>query len=101
MGSSQYPTKTDLEDRKSSGDRARLLATVSREGPPARRVLAGQVLRLAKRLGVDPDVLARRYPPDTVRRLKYPVLEAVNADGTRTFKHDPGIEEALRSTLTF
>ena len=67
--------------------------------PGERRQMSAQVQRLARRLGVDPDDLARKIPPDTLRRTKYPVLEIVNEDGTRTFKHDLGIEEATRSLV--
>jgi len=55
------------------------------------RAVGGPLLRLAKRLGEDPDELAKRIPADTLRRLKYPVIESVNDDGTRSFKHDIGI----------
>lgn len=62
--------------------------------------MSAQVLRLAKRLGVDPDELASRIPADTLRRTKYPVIELVDEDGKRrTFKHNPGIEEG-RQALT-
>lgn len=66
-------------------------ATDSRTG---QREVSGQVLRLAKRLGADPDALAKKIPPDTLRRTKYPVLESVTEDGKRSFKHDRGITEA-------
>lgn len=58
-----------------------------------RREMSGQVQRLARRLGADPDGIARRISADTLRRTKYPVIETVNEDGTRAFKHDAGIEE--------
>lgn len=46
------------------------------------------ILRLAGRLGVDPDFLAERIPEDTIRRTKFPAIEIVNEDGTRSFRHD-------------
>ena len=52
----------------------------------SRRVIPGLVLRLAERLGVTPDELAERIPPDTLRRTQYPVRESVNPDGTRTYE---------------
>jgi hypothetical protein len=58
-----------------------------------RRVMAAPVQRLARRLEVDPDELVKKLPADTVRRLQYPVIETVNADGTRSFKHDIGVSE--------
>lgn len=55
------------------------------------RQMSAFVMRLARRLGRDPDELASRMPPDTLRRTKYPVIERVNDDGSRTFEHDAGI----------
>lgn len=64
-----------------------------------RRAMSAQVQRLARRLGSDPDELAQKLSPDTLRRTKYPVLEIVNEDGTRTFKHDPGIEQGRTALI--
>jgi len=66
-------------------------------GTGRRRETSAQVLRLAQRMGTDPDELAARIDPDTLRRTKYPVIEIVNEDGTRTFKHDPQIAEGPRA----
>lgn len=60
--------------------------------PKPERKMAAQLLRLARRLGVDPDSLATKIPADTIRRLKYPVIEQREKDGTRTFEHDLGIK---------
>lgn len=65
----------------------------------ARRAMSAQVQRLARRLGTSPDEIAAKIPPDTLRRTQYPVIETVNEDGTRSFKHDPGIEEGRRASL--
>lgn len=62
-----------------------------------RRAMSAQVQRLAKRLGTDPDELAKKLPADTLRRSKYPVIEIINEDGTRTYKHDLGIFDGPRS----
>lgn len=35
----------------------------------------------------------REIPADTLRRLKFPVIAQENADGTTTYRHDPGIRE--------
>jgi hypothetical protein len=35
----------------------------------------------------------RGIPADTLRRLRYPVIETIHADGSRTFKHDPQIRD--------
>ena len=61
--------------------------------------MSAQVQRLARRLGSDPDKLAQKIPADTLRRTQYPVLETVNEDGTRSFKHDTGIAEGRTSLL--
>jgi hypothetical protein len=66
--------------------------------PTGRRGLSATVVRLAKRLGKSPEELTDNIPADTLRRLKYPVLEIVNPDGTRTFKRDLGVSEGLISS---
>ena len=57
------------------------------------RTMAAQLLRLARRLGVDPDELATKIPADTIRRLKYPTLEQRDREGARSFEHDIGIRQ--------
>ena len=76
--------------KRSGTERAAHGAPGSRIG---RRALSSHVLRLAKRLGKTPEEIAERIPEDTLRRSKYPVLEIVNEDGTRTYKHDSGVSE--------
>jgi hypothetical protein len=71
-------------------------ATGSRAG---QRAMSAQVQRLAKRLDKDPDELAKKIPADTLRRTKYPVIEQVDEQGRRTFKHDTGIEDDGRIAL--
>lgn len=71
----------------------------SKNGKGPLRTMSAQVQRLASRLGTNPDELAAKIPEDTLRRTKFPVLEIENDDGTRTFKHDPGIEEGRRALL--
>jgi hypothetical protein len=68
------------------------LAIASPKPKKKDRPMAAQILRLAKRLGRDPDELAAELPEDTIRRLKYPVLEHVEKDGSRAFDHDIGIQ---------
>jgi hypothetical protein len=60
--------------------------------------MAGPLLRLARRLGRSPEELASHYPPDTLRRLKYPVLERPGPAGSTVYEHDLGISEGVRST---
>lgn len=59
----------------------------------ARREMSAQVQRLAKSLGQSPDELAARIPADTLRRTKYPVIETLDENGRKVFKHDIGITD--------
>jgi hypothetical protein len=56
-------------------------------------VMAAPLLRLAHRLGTSPEALARTIPKDTIRRLKYPVLEFDEGDGKVRYEHDLGIRD--------
>jgi hypothetical protein len=68
--------------------------------PIARRDMSAQVLRLAKRLGKDPEKLAEEIPPETLRRTKYPVIEEAQPDGSRLYKRDLGIvDNAVKPLL--
>lgn len=59
--------------------------------------LSAPLLRLARRLGRKPEELAENIPPDTLRRLKYPVIETVEPDGTRSYRHDVQVSEGILS----
>lgn len=100
---SVYPKKEQLEERAARGDqvarmtlsgRARQIATGGLAAIPAdsptepkgRRRMSGFVLRLAARLGADPDELASRYSDDTLRRTKYPCIEEEQPDGSILYK---------------
>ena len=83
-----------------SSDQAKRRETGAREpgaaaSPIGRRALSGQVVRLAKRLGKTPEEIAETIPEDTLRRTKFPVIEVLNEDGTRTYKHDEGVSEGV------
>jgi hypothetical protein len=81
-------------ERDGLSDQERLSVTAGQPAAPrAGRNVSAQLMRLAQRQGIDPDELAQKIPADTVRRTKYPVIEVVNEDGTRSFKHDPGVTE--------
>ena len=56
-----------------------------------RAPMAAHVQALAARLGIAPEKFAERIPADTLRRLKYSMLEQVQPDGTRKYEHDVGI----------
>ncbi len=100
---SQYPSEEDLKERAATGDpvarlsvRARQIETGGAAHTPAGtptgsqgRRMSAAVLRLAKRLGRDPDELAAGIPDDTLRRTKYAVVEEKMPDGTILFKHIP------------
>lgn len=101
---SKDPINARANEWMKSSDLGRPDATISAEpgqtgSRTERREMSGQVQRLARRLGADPDEIARRIPADTLRRTKYPVIETVNEDGTRAFKHDPMIEEGRRALV--
>lgn len=42
------------------------------------------------------DDAPKAIPADTIRRLKYPVIETIHADGSRSYKHDRGIVDDAR-----
>lgn len=68
-------------------------AAITSKPKPPERNMSAQVQRIARRLGRRPDDLAKELPTDTVRRMKYPVLESRTPDGKREFRHDLGISE--------
>lgn len=94
------PSKDNFRARKdanlSPSDPGKRSVT-ERKGPV--REMSAPLLRLARRTGKNPDVLAAEIPPDTLRRLKYAVLEQENEDGTRTWKHNPMIEEGRNAEV--
>lgn len=66
---------------------------LKRHGKKPRQATSAQIERLARRLDVSPDELAQKIPADTIRRTKYPVVEIVEPDGKRSFRHDLGVVE--------
>ena len=65
-------------------------SSTARGGSPTKQ--AARVQALAATLGMDAEQLAARIPEDTLRRLKYPVLEHVDPEtGLPKFEHDRGI----------
>lgn len=61
---------------------------------------AAMIQRLARVTGEDAEALAARIPEDTLRRLKYPVLEQVDPEtGLQKFEHDRGIIHDHRQPL--
>jgi hypothetical protein len=73
-------------------------AGVPKTRKPEKRKMSAALQRLALRLGKDPDEMAARIPEDTLRRLKYPVIERKTPDGKREYEHDLGIDSRARST---
>lgn len=58
---------------------------------------AAKVQALAAKLGLDAEKLAQRIPEDTLRRLKFPMLEQTDPlTGLTSFKHDVGIVEGRK-----
>lgn len=60
---------------------------------------AAQIQALAARLGLDAEELAKKIPEDTIRRLKYPMIEQTDDEGRSVFKHDIGIVTDVRTPL--
>lgn len=101
-GNDTYPTNEDLIQRAEKDPIARSTAQAKRivTGPMVAlpdseqtssrvlRKMSGAVLRLARRMGADADELAKKYPDDTLRRTKYPVVEERQEDGTILYKHN-------------
>jgi hypothetical protein len=73
-----------------------------REDAPAKpkQDMSATVQRLAKRLGVPADELAKTIPADTLRRTKFPVTEQDNEDGTTSFTHPTQVIVAPRSSAS-
>ncbi len=66
-------------------------------GKRVRVVLGAPLVRLARRLGLSLEELAKDIPEDNRRRSMYPVIEQRNEDGTTSFIHPSGITDAPRS----
>jgi hypothetical protein len=86
-GESRYPEPDELAYRK---ERERELAERAAEAAHTQALqetpaMSGFVVWLAKRLGIDPYELAERFPPDTLRRLKYPFASEQLPDGSTRF----------------
>lgn len=90
--SAEYPPKEELERRRQAEQvvsGGHTTENVQAAPPKPGRRMSAVVLRLADRLGVDPDELAAHYPDDTLRRTKYPVIEEIQDDGSVLYKHNP------------
>ena len=57
------------------------------------RPMPAVLLRIAPKLGKTAEELARKISADTLRRLKYPVKEIAQPDGTTRYEHDLGITD--------
>lgn len=66
------------------------------EGARRGKPRSASLIRLADQLGVPEGVLLDKYPEDTLRRLKYPVIEEPSSDGTTKFHHPKGVIEGPR-----
>jgi len=60
---------------------------------------AAKVQALASEAHLDPEELAGRIPADTLRRLKYPMIERPEEGGLTSFEHDIGVQEGQRALL--
>lgn len=78
------------------------LHEIASPGPGAtasRTAQSAHVQALAAKLSVPAEWLAERIPEDTLRRLKYPVIEQTDENGLSVFKHDIGIITDARTAL--
>lgn len=82
----RLPSKDPIDARANAWLKPPKKASASRPG-------SALLDRLARRLDTSPEVLARGIPVDTLRRLKYPVIEEPQDDGTIVYKHDLGISD--------
>lgn len=64
-----------------------------------KRPMPARVQILARSTHVEASELAERIPEDTLRRLKYPMIEHSEPDGTSSFTHDQGIVDEARPLL--
>ena len=91
--SAQYPEPDELKARLAREKIATGGHTtednIVREGPKKGRRMSALALRLASRLGVDPDAMVKEWPDDTLRRTKTPVVEEPQEDGSVLYKHNP------------
>lgn len=87
-GDSRYPHPDELRKRRQvEQDLAeRAAEAASRQPVDERPAMSGLVIWLAKRLREDPYELAKRFPADTLRRLKYPFASEKQADGSTRFR---------------
>lgn len=91
--SAEYPPKDELKARRerekiATGGHNTEQNVVRAAGIKGRRMSA-LVLRLAARMGQDPDALAKGYPDDTLRRTKYTAVEEEQEDGSIRYKENP------------
>lgn len=103
----EYPTKQEMEVRRTKDAVIRSGLERPSETSSQARTAGGSktatsahanpaVVRLAERLGRDPEELAKSLPADTLRRLSSPMIEELADDGARVFKHDIGISEGIK-----
>lgn len=75
-------------------------STSATGGSRTEHVSASLLQRLAASLGISEDDLQKRVPADTIRRLKFPVLEQTDPEtGLSRFEHDRGVVRDHRTPL--
>ena len=94
-GPARHPSEDTFHDERPELDVWKLDQQVKKIRAPQ----AAKIQSLATELHEDPEKLAKRIPADTLRRLKFPMIEERNADGTTSFKQDKGIVEGQRSLV--
>jgi hypothetical protein len=97
---SEYPSRSEQAKRsRSESERLRAISRAGRGVTGSKIAPSAVLMRLADRLGRNPEELAASIDEDTLRRTKFPVDEIDHEDGTITFKHPLGIIEGRRATF--
>lgn len=90
----EYPDKAEMKRRAEAEGRK-----LKVENDQRKRLSSPALVRLADRLGKPVEELLKRIPKDTLNRLKYPMRETVEDDGTYSFKDPIMVIDGPRSQL--
>ncbi len=85
--------------RDAEGQIHEIAAEGDNEVPSRPTENAARVQQLAAVLGFDSEQMAKRIPEDTLRRLKFPLVEQRQPDGTVAFQHDKGITNEVQPLI--
>jgi hypothetical protein len=91
---SAYPQPEELKKRR---EREHAYPDVVKELKQRAELTSPQLIRLADKLGVPVEELYEKIDKDTLRRLKYPLRETDEPDGSRQFEDPIMVQEGIRS----